>query len=81
MPTMVPAEIGEDIFCSEGERKVFEYFKSSKIDGYVIHSLGFNMSGQHEIDYVLVCKRGVLCLEVKGGGVKRVGRHLVLCRP
>ena len=71
MPTLIPADVGPDSFASEGERKVFEYFANSRIDGYVLHSLGFEMHGSREIDYVVVCERGILCLEVKGGGIGR----------
>ena len=71
MPVLLPADIGADRFCSQGERDVFEYLRRSSMDGYVIHSLGFDMRKQHEIDYVVICERGILCLEVKGGGVER----------
>lgn len=71
MPVLLPADIGADRFCSQGERDVFEYLRRSSVNGYVIHSLGFDMRKQHEIDYVVICERGILCLEVKGGGVER----------
>ncbi len=75
MPVMLPQEINEGTFCSESERKVFDHLKESGIKGYVLHSLSFDCGGEKEIDYVVISRRGILCLEVKGGLISRVGRE------
>lgn len=75
MPVMLPPEIDEGIHCSEGERRFFSYLKECSFNGYVLHSLAFDMKGQREIDYVLISKRGILCLELKGGYISREGRE------
>jgi hypothetical protein len=59
---------------SDGERKLFRAFQNMKGDYTILHSLGI---AQHrdkifgEIDFVILCSEGVLCLEVKGGRVYR----------
>lgn len=75
MPVMLPADIGVDRFTSQSERDVFGYIKDSEVDGYAVHSLGFDLHGYKEIDYVLITSRGVLCLEVKGGIVRRTNNR------
>ncbi len=77
MPVMLPPEIDEGIHCSEGERRFFSYLKESSFKGYVLHSLTFDSRGQREIDYVLITKRGILCLEVKGGFISRESREWI----
>ena len=77
MPVMLPPEIDEGIHCSEGERRFFSYLKESSFKGYVLHSLTFDNRGQREIDYVLISKRGILCLEVKGGFISRESREWI----
>lgn len=77
MPVMLPPEIDEGIHCSEGERRFFSYLKESSFKGYVLHSLTFDSRGQREIDYVLISRRGVLCLEVKGGFISRESREWI----
>ena len=42
-------------------------------DAYVLHSLGLPKHQRkiyEEIDFVVICKRGVACLELKGGRVE-----------
>ena len=75
MPVMLPPEIDEGKFCAESERRVFDQLKEARIDGYVLHSLSFDAKGEREIDYVVITRRGILCLEVKGGQISRVDRQ------
>lgn len=59
---------------SNAEIKVFEMLQDLPLEGTVLHSLGI---AEHrdkvfgEIDFVVLCKQGILCLEVKGGFVRR----------
>lgn len=73
MTKMIPPYYSER-WRSNAEIKIFEMFQNSGIDATVLHSLGI---AEHrnkvfgEIDFVVLCKQGILCLEVKGGFVKR----------
>ena len=63
---------------SSAERKLFEYFrKSDKFsDSYVFHSLNLaehSHKREGEIDFLIVGKRGVFAIEVKGGRIARRG--------
>ncbi|WP_419879656.1 NERD domain-containing protein [Brevibacillus centrosporus] len=66
-------------YCSEHTRssaeiKVFEIFQDIGIDATVLHSLGMADHRDKvfgEIDFVVICKQGILCLEVKGGFISR----------
>lgn len=65
-------------FCDEstsaGEKKFFEALTKLNDDYTVIHSLGIADHREKvfgEIDFVIICSRGILCLEVKGGYVRR----------
>ena len=59
---------------SDAESKVFDFLKQAKFSEYdvALHSLNI---GQHEYkrwgeaDFVILSKRGILLLEVKGGRV------------
>jgi len=59
---------------SSAEIKIFEILQKLDIDASVLHSLGM---AEHrdkvfgEIDFVVLCRQGILCLEVKGGFVGR----------
>lgn len=77
MPVMLPPEIDEGIRCSEGERRFFSYLKECSFKGYVLHSLTFDNRGQKEIDFVLISRRGILCLELKGGYISRMNREWI----
>lgn len=72
MVTFIPPYLGEEV-KSNAERKVFEILQDIKMDTvYVLHSLGLpkhDTKSFGEIDFVVVCKRGVACFEVKGGRV------------
>lgn len=74
MVKMIPDLISEEI-KSQAERKLFSEFKNYNTkDNYIIlHSLALaehvnNIFG--EIDFLVICSRGILCLEIKGGSVE-----------
>lgn len=71
MVKMVPNLISDDI-KSKAERDLFFEFRDFNTDEkyIVLHSLALsehvnNIFG--EIDFVIICSKGVLCIEVKGG--------------
>ena len=72
MAKMIPKIISDS--ASSAEKKVF-YELEKLDDNYIIfHSLNIpehldKVKG--EIDFVVICKYGILCLEVKGGYVER----------
>lgn len=73
MVRLIPPYCGEDV-KSSAERKVFEILKGLDVKhGCVLHSLGLprhRSKPYGEIDFVVVCERGVACLEIKGGRVE-----------
>ena len=73
MIEMIPDLLSPEI-KSQAEKKLFFEFKSSVTHDHciILHSLGLsdhvnNIFG--EIDFVVICPQGVLCIEVKGGEV------------
>lgn len=75
---LIPPYMGDEV-KSDAERKIFEALKELDIkEGHVLHSLGLPRHRSKiygEVDFVVVCDRGVACLEVKGGRVAcREGR-------
>lgn len=72
MAKMIPKIISDS--ASSAEKKVF-YELEKLDDNYIVfHSLNLpehldKIKG--EIDFVVICKYGILCLEVKGGYVER----------
>ena len=74
MSLMIPSTYDHRLNISEGEKKLFDQLKTLDDSYVVIHSLGI---AQHrkkifsEIDFVIICEAGILCLEVKGGHVRR----------
>jgi len=57
-----------------GERLVFDMLSRLDLDGIVLHSLlqknhRYKMIG--EVDFLVICKYGIICIEVKGGVIKR----------
>lgn len=72
MVTFIPPYCGEKI-QSNAEKKVFGILKDIQMDEvYVLHSLGLpkhSYKSYGEIDFVVVCRRGVACFEVKGGRI------------
>ena len=73
MVTFIPPYMGEEI-KSNAEKKMYDILQQLNIEeAYVLHSLGLprhNNKIYGEIDFVVVCKRGVVCLEIKGGRVE-----------
>ncbi len=72
MAKMIPNQIAKD--SSTGEKKIFERLKNLPDEYIVMHSL--NMlehieKVEGEIDFVILCPKGILCIEVKGGRVER----------
>ena len=75
MVHMMPDWISSNVESS-AEGTLFKSFKAfnARDEIYVLHSLGLsehitNIFG--EIDFVVICSKGVLCVEVKGGVVSR----------
>lgn len=76
MVQLIPDILAPEI-KSDAEKKLFNDFKNSHTNYkcVVLHSLGVSEHSNKifgEIDFVIICREGVLCLEVKGG---RVFRH------
>lgn len=73
MVTFIPPYMGEEI-KSNAEKKMYDVLQELDMeDAYVLHSLGLPRHRSKiygEIDFVVVCKRGVACLEIKGGRVE-----------
>lgn len=73
MVTFIPPYMGEEI-KSNAEKKMYDVLQNLEMeDTYVLHSLGLPKHQSKiygEIDFVVVCKRGVACLEIKGGRVE-----------
>ena len=84
MVTFIPPYMGEDI-KSNAEKKMYNILQELNTeDTYILHSLGLPKHQSKiygEIDFVVVCKRGVLCLEIKGGRVEcREGKWFFIDR-
>lgn len=73
MVTFIPPYLGEEV-KSNAEKKIYDVLQDLSIDDmYILHSLGLPRHKNKiygEIDFVVVCKRGVACLEIKGGRVE-----------
>lgn len=73
MPILIPPYLGEEI-NSNAEKKIYKVLQDLNLkNAYVLHSLGLpkhNSKIYGEIDFVIVCDRGVAVLEVKGGRVE-----------
>ena len=73
MTTFIPPYMGEEI-KSNAEKKMYDVLQKLDMkNAYVIHSLGLPKHQSKiygEIDFVVVCDRGVACLEIKGGRVE-----------
>ena len=84
MVTFIPPYMGEEV-KSNAEKKMFDVLQKLDMeDTYVLHSLGLPKHKSKiygEIDFVVVCKRGVVCLEIKGGRVEcREGKWIFVDR-
>lgn len=67
---MIPAQIQDDNPNLMGERMVFNWFSSSTVQGFVLHSLtqkNHKAKLVAEVDFLYISKRGLLCVEIKGG--------------
>lgn len=72
MARMVPSHYRQES-TSYGEQQIFHALEALPDNYTVFHSYSLNEhSGKlfAEIDFVILCSRGVLCLEVKGGHIK-----------
>ena len=70
---MIPPTIDPEV-NSSAERRIFHWLEKLEGDYIALHSLGIarhidNLFG--EIDFVIICHEGILCIEVKGGRVSR----------
>ena len=75
MVELIPKVLAPEI-KSDAEKRLFIEFRDHQTTKkcIILHSLGiaehtYNVFG--EIDFVIICEEGVLCLEVKGGKVSR----------
>ena len=78
MAKMIPAVISEeDALKSPAEARIFGWLRNMTWgNATVLHSLPLKdhiRNSFGEIDFVVICEKGILCLEVKGGGVERRG--------
>lgn len=76
MAKMIPAVIDPDQAAkSPAEARIFYWLKNMTWgNAIVLHSLPLKdhiRNSFGEIDFVVICEKGILCLEVKGGGVER----------
>ena len=72
MSRMIPPRYDEATVA--GERRIFRALEQLSDDYTVFHSLGLSNHSYQvygEVDFVILCTQGVLCLEVKGGNVHR----------
>lgn len=72
MANMIPNRISEN--SSNGEKKIFQRLKQLPREYTVLHSLKLlkhQNKVEGEVDFVVICPKGILCIEVKGGRVKR----------
>jgi len=75
MVQLIPDVLAPEI-RSSAEKRLFIGFRDYRTNKkyIVLHSLGIAEHGNNifgEIDFVILCNEGVLCLEVKGGQVSR----------
>ena len=75
MSRMIPPTIHPDV-KSSAEKKIFRLLRDAENtdDWVVLHSLGLAKHQEKrrgEIDFLVLCNRGILVLEVKGGRIKR----------
>ena len=73
MVKFIPPYIGEEV-KSNAEKQMYEILQELNLeDAYVLHSLGLPRHEDKkygEVDFVIVCKRGIACLEIKGGRIE-----------
>ena len=70
MAIMIPDTVDYNDLKSNGERLVYHWLSEHSIPGFVFHSL-LQKNHKHkimgEIDFLYICEKGLLCIEVKGG--------------
>lgn len=70
MAVLIPNEIDQEDLRRGGERLVFEWLSEPNVPGTAFYSL-LQKNHKHkligEVDFLYVCERGLLCIEVKGG--------------
>ena len=70
MAKMLPDYIDQEDPRRNGERMVFEWLSDTRVPGTAYYSL-LQKNHKHkligEVDFLYVCDRGFLCIEVKGG--------------
>lgn len=74
---MIPSFIDQNDPKRGGERMVFEWLSQDTIPGaafYSLHQKNHKYKLISEVDFLYVCNRGMLCIEVKGGKVYRKER-------
>lgn len=76
MAKMIPSSISEEeAQKSQAEARIFGWLRNmSWGNATVLHSLPLKdhiRNSFGEIDFVVICEKGILCVEVKGGGVER----------
>lgn len=73
MITFIPPYCGEEV-KSNAEKKMYEVLQNLDLKyAYVLHSLGLPKHKHKiygEIDFVVICEKGVACLEIKGGRIE-----------
>lgn len=70
MAIMIPDYIEQENRRLDGERLVFSMLASPLVKGFALHSLLQKNQRRKlisEIDFLLICEQGFLCIEVKGG--------------
>lgn len=73
MVAFIPPYCGDEV-KSNAEKKMFEVLQNLNIKNtYVLHSLGLpkhNDKVYGEVDFVVLCEKGIACLEIKGGRIE-----------
>lgn len=73
MTIFIPPYLSEEI-KSNAEKKTYDILQEQEMkNAYILHSLGLPKHQSKiygEIDFVVVCDRGIACLEVKGGRIE-----------
>lgn len=79
MAKMFPSSIERKDPRRKGEYKVYDWFSDDSIPGYCFYSLPQEYHKHKligEVDFLYICEKGMLCVEVKGGKeVYRVDRQ------
>jgi len=72
MAIFIPPYVGEEV-KSKAEKTMFRRLEELNLkNAYVLHSLGLPKHKDKlygEVDFVVICELGVVCLEIKGGRI------------